>query len=155
MGYKSKVLNGKYRKENNMKVVVNRCYGGFGLSDKAVEMVMERKGLGCFRYKQTKYKYRDGIAEYTRYETLDNGVLSHYLTVDLGEKVNKLPNENYWYYGNLERDDADLIAVVEELGEEADGRFARLKVIDIPDDIEWVIDDYDGFETIHEAHRSW
>lgn len=138
-----------------MKVVVNRCYGGFGLSDKAVEMVMERKGLGCFRYKQTKYKYRDGIEEYTRYETLDNGVLSHYLTVDLGEKVNKLPNENYWYYGNLERDDADLIAVVEELGEEANGRFASLEVVEIPDGVIWDIDNYDGIETIHEAHRSW
>ena len=49
-----------------MKIVVNRCFGGFGLSDKAIEMVMKRKGLNCFRYKQTKYTYSDGKAEYTR-----------------------------------------------------------------------------------------
>lgn len=139
-----------------MKVVVNKCYGGFGLSDKAIEMVMKRKGLECFRYKQTKYGYKNGVNEYTKCETFDDSdMFTHYQTKDLGEKVDKLPNETYWYYGNLERDDADLIAVVEELGEEANGRFSRLKIMDIPDDIEWEIDDYDGIETIHEVHRSW
>lgn len=139
-----------------MKVVVNRCYGGFGLSDKAIEMVMNRKGLECYRYKQTKFKTRDGVEEYTRCETLDKSVVfGYYQTVDLGEKVSKLPNETYWYYGRLERDDADLIAVVEELGEKANGIFAELKVVEIPDDVNWEIDDYDGIETIHEVHRSW
>ena len=139
-----------------MKVVVNRCYGGFGLSDKAVEMVMERKGLNCFRYRQTKYRYRDGVEEYTRCEAFSGSdILTHYLTVDLGEKTNKLPNEIYWYYGNLERDDIDLVAVVEELGEEANGKFSELEVVKIPDDVKWEIDDYDGIETIHELHRSW
>lgn len=139
-----------------MKIVVNRCYGGFGLSDKACEMVMKRKGLGCFRYKQTKYKYRDGVEEYTRCETFGTtDIFGHYQTEDLGEKVDKLPNETYWWYGKLERDDADLIAVVEELGKEANGRHAELKVVEIPDGVNWEIDDYDGIETIHEVHRSW
>jgi len=139
-----------------MKVVVNRCYGGFGLSDKACEMVMKRKGLGCFRYKQTKYQYRDGVEEYTRYEMFDaTDIFGHYQTEDLGEKVSRLPNETYWYCGRLERDDVDLIAVVEELGKEANGRFAQLEVVEIPDDVDWDIDNYDGIETIHEVHRSW
>lgn len=139
-----------------MKIVVNRCYGGFGLSDKAIEMVMERKGFGCFRYKQTKYGFQDGINEYTRYEKFDNNDLFvYYQTEDLGEKVEKLPNETHWYYGNLDRDDADLIAVVEELGDEANGRFAELEVVEIPNNVKWEIDDYDGIETIHEVHRSW
>lgn len=139
-----------------MKIVVNRCYGGFGLSDKAVEMVMKRKGLGCFRYKQTKYKYRDGVEEYTRCEAFSGSdILTHYLTVDLGEKTSKLPNEIYWYYGNLERDDTDLVAVVEELGKEANGKFSELEVVEIPDSVKWEIDNYDGIETIHEVHRSW
>ena len=37
-----------------MKVVINRCFGGFCLSDKAVEMIMKRKGLDCFRYAVSK-----------------------------------------------------------------------------------------------------
>jgi translation initiation factor 2 alpha subunit (eIF-2alpha) len=139
-----------------MKVVVNKCYGGFSLSDKAVEMVMKRKGLECFRYKQTKYRYKDGVNEYIRCETFDDSDrFTHYLTEDLGEKTNKLPNGTYWNDRHLDRDDTDLVAVVEELGEEANGRFAKLKVIEIPDDIEWTIDEYDGVETIHEVHRSW
>ena len=112
--------------------------------------------MGCFRYKQTKYKYRDGIEEYTRCEAFSGSdILTHYLTVDLGEKTNKLPNEIYWYYGNLERDDIDLVAVVEELGEEANGKFSELEVVEIPDSVKWEIDNYDGIETIHEVHRSW
>lgn len=139
-----------------MKIVVNRCYGGFGLSDKACEMVMKRKGLNCFRYKQTKYEFRDGVTEYTRCDAFNNdGIFNYYQTEDLGEKIDKLPNETFWYYGNLERDDADLIAVVEELGDEANGRFAKLEVVEIPDDVKWEIDSYDGIETIHEVHRSW
>lgn len=139
-----------------MKVVVNRCYGGFGLSDKACEMVMKRKGLDCFRYKQTKYNFLDGVNEYTRCEKYDNNdIFINYLTVDLGEKVDKFPNETYWYCGNLDRDDVDLIAVVEELGEEANGKFSKLEVVEIPDGIDWEIDDYDGMETIEEVHRSW
>lgn len=139
-----------------MKVVVNRCYGGFGLSDKAIEMVMKRKGLNCYRYKQTKYRFESGVNEYTKCDAFNNDdIFTYYLTEDLGEKIDKLSNETFWYYGNLERDDTDLIAVVEELGNEANGRFANLKVIEIPDDVNWEIDDYDGVETIHEVHRSW
>ena len=139
-----------------MKLVVNKCYGGFGLSDKAIEMIMNRKGLNCFKYKQTKYAHYDGVDEWTRYETFDNhNMFVHYQTEDLGKTVDKLPNETSWYYGRLERDDVDLIAVVEELGTEAWGTFSSLKVVEIPDDVEWELDDYDGFETIHEVHRSW
>lgn len=138
-----------------MKLVVNRCFGGFGLSDKAIEMVMKRKGLGCFRYEQTKHKYQHGIDEYTRCDTPNVSILAIYSTEDLGKKINKFPKESYWYHGDLKRDDADLIAVVEELGKEANSWASELEVVEIPDDVEWEIDEYDGIETIHEVHRSW
>lgn len=140
-----------------MKVVVNRCYGGFCLSEKACEMIMERKGLGCFKYRQTKYEHRDGVNEYTRCKIFGENdfIFAYYQTVNLGEKINKLPMEINWYYGNLERDDVDLVTVVEELGGEANGKFSELEVVEIPDDVKWEIDDYDGIETIHEVHRSW
>jgi hypothetical protein len=41
------------------------------------------------------------------------------------------------------------------MGGLASGGFASLKVVEIPDGIEWEIDEYDGKETIHEKHRSW
>jgi hypothetical protein len=61
----------------------------------------------------------------------------------------------YKYSGYDLRTDAKLVECVETLGEKADGRFAELKVVEIPDDVEWEIDEYDGLETIHEVHRVW
>lgn len=54
-----------------------------------------------------------------------------------------------------DRTDPVLIKVIEELGEKADGCFAKLKIIDIPDDIEYEICEYDGYEHIAEKHRTW
>ena len=48
-----------------------------------------------------------------------------------------------------------LIKVIEEMGEKADGECAKLKIIEIPDDVEFEIDDYDGMESVHEVHREW
>ena len=48
-----------------------------------------------------------------------------------------------------------LVVLVEEMGEAANGGFTKLKVVEIPDDVEYNIYDYDGMETIHEKHRSW
>jgi hypothetical protein len=45
--------------------------------------------------------------------------------------------------------------VVEALGDSASGDFAALKVVEIPDDVEWEIHDYDGKESVRERHRSW
>jgi hypothetical protein len=49
----------------------------------------------------------------------------------------------------------DLIEIVEKLGAKANDMCANLKVVEIPDDVDWVITDYDGIETIEEAHRTW
>lgn len=138
-----------------MKIAINKCYGGFSLSDKAIEMIMKRKGLKCYRYKQTKFNYSDGVDEYTRLDDNEPSSFIRYCTVDLGEKVEKILYEDCWYYRNLERTDEDLISVIEELGDEASGAYGRVVVIEIPDDVDWEIDDYDGIELIHEKHRVW
>jgi hypothetical protein len=48
-----------------------------------------------------------------------------------------------------------LIAVVEELGEAANGWAASLKIVEIPDGVEWFIHEYDGREHVAERHRTW
>ena len=148
-----------------MKIVINRCYGGFCLSTKAVEMVMNKRGLDCFRYVQTKYKKEDGVNEFTRYNrfeaeeymkpkvSLDKLLIVYHYTRDLGEKIEELVEDGFWYEANLERDDADLVAVVEELGEDADGKTAKLQVVEIADNIKWCIERYKGVETICKAKR--
>ena len=37
----------------------------------------------------------------------------------------------------------------------ASGKFADLEVREIPDGVDWQIDEYDGNESIHEVHRTW
>jgi len=58
-------------------------------------------------------------------------------------------------YPDIERNDPDLVSVVEELGEKANGPDARLKVVEIPDYVEWYIEEYDGCEHVAEEHRRW
>lgn len=91
-----------------MKIVINRCFGGFSLSEKALE----------------EYKTRKGISE------------------------------DIWSWG-INRDDPDLINIVESMGAAANGGFAKLKIVEIPDDVEWQIEEYDGLEHIAEQHRTW
>lgn len=35
-----------------MKIVINKCYGGFGLSAQAEKKILERKGHKVFYYSQ-------------------------------------------------------------------------------------------------------
>lgn len=59
------------------------------------------------------------------------------------------------YHWEIERADPLLVEVVERLGRAASGTYARLKVVEIPDDVEWTIHDYDGLEWVAEKHRTW
>jgi hypothetical protein len=90
-----------------MKVVINDCYGGFGLTDAAL----------------AEYKDRKGITD---------------------------PN---FYYYDIPRDCPVLVEMVER--GDVDGTFSELKVVEIPDDVNWYIEEYDGMEHIAERHRTW
>ena len=79
-----------------MKIAINKCYGGFGLSKEARAM---------------------------------------------------LPKDMYRW--DMDRTDPRLIEVIEKLGEEANGEFARLAIFDIPEDAtDYQIWEYDGAETL-------
>jgi hypothetical protein len=101
-----------------MKVVINTCYGGFSLSRKAVEF-MVNSGSKLARF-----------------------------------YLNRLSGKESCHCSEL-RADPYLISAVEELGDEANGGCAKLKVVDIPDYIDWYVSNYDGMESIHEKHEIW
>jgi len=90
-----------------MKVVINDCYGGFGLTDAALE----------------EYKIRKGITDENFFERI------------------------------IPRDCPVLVEMVEKGG--ADGDFSDLKIVEIPDDVNWYIEEYDGLEHVAERHRTW
>jgi hypothetical protein len=57
----------------------------------------------------------------------------------------------------IARDDIHLINAVKALGsKKASGRYAELKIVEIPDSVlNWYISSYKGDETIHECHKTW
>ncbi len=91
------------------KVVINKCYGGFSLSDKAKELYCKLKDI----------------------------------------------NEVDYWRGEIERDDPILIQVVDKFGEAANGSCAKLRIIEIPEEIDWQVEEYDGMEWVAQKHQTW
>lgn len=98
-----------------MKVVINKCHGGFNLSDEGIELYGKLSGINL---------YVDGV-------------------------------EDYFTVYNLNRSDPNLVQVVLTLGDKANGTHSKLKVVEIPSDVKWTIEEYDGMEWVSEEHRTW
>lgn len=64
-------------------------------------------------------------------------------------------DENFYASRSCPRDCPVLVALVEEMGERANSRYSRLAVVEIPDDVDWYIAEYDGSEHVAEVHRTW
>jgi len=80
---------------------------------------------------------------------------NHPFVEDMFEKWAE-PGVEEFYIDDPERDDPMLIFAIEELGSDiASDDYAELKVVSIPDGVDWVIEEYDGWETIAEKHRTW
>ena len=117
-----------------MKVILNKCFGGFGLSKKAHRLYAEKRG-----WHFGVYHDRFGFEQYRT-----------------DGKITGEPDDRHFFW--LERsyrDDPTLVEVVEELGDEANGDYADLVVVDIPDDMDYVVDDYDGVETLRPRTPTW
>lgn len=136
------------------KVILNKCFGGFDVSKEAYMLYAKKKGLTLYLY-ESEFINRKFI--YKKVND-DNSTFRHYFIKDMGDNV-EISNEDYekycLYLKDEHREDPILIEVVEELGEKASGRFGNLKVVEIPDDLEYVIDEYDGIETLHQKVEEW
>lgn len=135
-----------------MKVAINRCFGGFDLSVKAVLRYAELSGLKLYPCKMINHDYNNCL-----YCIVDDSEDSLFVSF-----YKEPPNESgvvnddyFWNDGDIKRNDPILIKVIEELGLEVNTSVSKIEIVEIPDGIEWVIDEYDGLETIEEKHRSW
>ena len=66
----------------------------------------------------------------------------------------EIPRLEFWDY-DIARDDPWLVSVVEDMGDKANGLCAKLKIVEIPNDVDWIVCEYDGNEWIAEKHRTW
>jgi hypothetical protein len=103
-----------------VKVVINRDFGGFGLSKEAIDRYCKEKGIEPGEWSKTVWGF------YSNFNERD-----------------------------VLRDDEVLVRIVEEMGEAADDECSKLKVVEIPDDVDWYIEEYDGSEWVAERHRTW
>lgn len=129
-----------------MKIVINKCYGGFGVSALALKRLIElgAKGIESWPQEEDGLGYGDPV-------DLGNGFVGYPL-YDVVIKDGAIYSFNRDYE---HRNDPLLVQVIEELGVNANGRFAELKIVDIPDNLEYEIEEYDGVEWVAEKHRTW
>lgn len=113
-----------------MKIVINSDYGGFGLSEEAIREYGRRSGLNLV----TKGPDKHGFTHFYR---------------------DTVSDDNYFFDGDISRSDSVLVEIVEEMGEKAGSRFSTLKVVEIPEGVNWYVEEYDGREWIAERHRTW
>lgn len=138
-----------------MKVAYNNCFGGFGLSPLALTEFAKKKGLTLHWYKSEgcspkKYTKIDGIP---KEETLSTDCF----TQDIGDNITEYPEGSYYYpsFYDSARTDPDLIAVIESLGEKANGMCAKLAIKEIPDGAQFEIAEYDGNEDVVPPRMEW
>ena len=146
-----------------MKILKNNCFGGYSLSPKAIKRVAELKGKECFFFEGGLFEdYTPITIEEAEKDVFFSAFSipnpNEVIRVHKGEEVVEFNNiyDKYCLDSRPDRTDPDVIKAVEELGTKvASGRMASLEIVEIPDGIEYEIDEYDGSETIREKHRTW
>lgn len=139
-----------------MKIVLNGCYGGFGLSYEAMVVYWHARCRDLYFYRDISvydgyskvHKYeRISLADIQRSRNTWTGFI-YCTTEDQGEYLDHFP-ENVVNDQDIERTDPILISVVETMGSEAaSGRFAKLYIEEIPNGTQYKIDEYDGLEEL-------
>jgi hypothetical protein len=111
-----------------VKIVINKCYGGYGLSEAAYE---ELHKLGVPILKYDKKTYRKNREKRIIFEFPFSYGSGKYFSD----------------YFKKHRGDKDLVEIVERLGEKANGLFADLEIEEV-EGKNWRIENNDGWEKI-------
>lgn len=111
------------------KIVINKCHGKFCLSHKAFLRLRE-------------------LGQQQALQEVDLGAYWPQGSTPNEPSLNQFGTE-------ISRDDRMLVQVVEELRAEANGHCAALKIIEVPPDVPWLIENAHGVERVSEVHRAW
>ena len=140
-------------------VVINEQHGGFGLSPEAIKRYLEIKGIEYYAEENDRYGGLIGPKHWLvpKEQQLQepDAETWHSMTLAERQQHNQLYDQQVFSDRDVDRDDPVLVQVVKEMGANAGGRFAALKIVEIPADVDWQIEEYDGMEWVAEMHRTW
>jgi hypothetical protein len=145
-----------------MKIAINAGYGGFNLSAKALKYMADKLGKPIYFFKLEMHP-ETKAAVYVPI-TLEEAQGEWFGLYAFNiENPNTVTNshEKYreysWDFRPSKEDRADplLIETIEALKDEASGSSCELKIVEVPDDVDWIIQEYDGWEWVAEKHRTW
>ena len=125
------------------KIVYNACFGGFSISDEAVLRYAEIKGITLYADNAkwgTNY-YLCPVEDY-------NDICFQEENSPVSPERYARSNALYFSRDDISRADPVLAQVVEELGDRANGDFAKLRIEEVPAGTLYRIDEYDGRETV-------
>ncbi len=143
------------------KIVICASFGGFGISkegqmklykmgDQHIKEIKLQDYFKADRYNSTK------IDIYGQVKWCENEEIKrHADTCEMNILFDKEIIISDDHRDSQNRTCPNLVKIVEKMGQRANGQHAKLKVIKIPTNIKYFIDEYDGNETVHEEHRSW
>lgn len=131
-----------------IKIAVNKCYGGFGLSRDALHELRKRGHKGALAE-------IDIGEDWSKNATPEQREKDHQRAVEIGRSL--LREELYSsFLCSIPRDDPELIKLLEEKGSKwVSSPLAEIEITEVPDGTPWQIGEYDGQEWVEEKHRTW
>lgn len=147
-----------------MQIVINKCYGGFGLSNAAedaligkcehstlVEPIEYYGGPSSAFYEANKGRFGpDHWKGAYNHDLQQFNSSSHAITRFHDGKVIYDAHRDY-----DNRSCPELLKVIKAMGKDANGQYAELRIVEIPDGRKFEINDYDGVESVHAVHEVW
>ena len=125
------------------KVVYNACYGGFSLSREACKRYWELQGKQVW-FEKSSWGFNVWLVPPE--ERLKQPENWHSLTMKERRAFSEQYNKQTWYDRDVSRHDPILVQVVEELGDKANGSYAKLAIAEVSGP--YRIDEYDGSESV-------
>lgn len=123
-----------------MKVVINTSFGGFRVSKSMLKQLCEQD---CSHVQTDSFRNYYGEEESVPHFDYEDMILDHERRVVTWEE-----------HSQLERSCPVLVKIVEEMDTQT-RELLFLRVVEIPDDVNWYIENYDGLEHVAEVHRTW
>lgn len=126
------------------RVVYNNCFGGFGLREEVVEWVRENEDELLEQYDKSDVT-----------ELADSTLSGEMFPDGSGPKKDYHKTVADFYISRDNELLADIVSVEIRTVQKIGGQHSDLRVAEVPDGVNWTIDEYDGKERVEEVSRTF